>query len=159
MGFNSNFDTTTDAALGQWVFLSMPAATTSLGGYPAASTNVANIGNSPTDFTIYASVNGVGSAATDYTVLSIIGATDAAFTTKYVLGHVILGDSALIGTTFGDAPSADRGLGNYAIRCTNVSPNSLESSDMTVCPYIRVAAKTVGATSSLNCVVTLSIGR
>lgn len=159
MGFASNFDTTTDAALGQWVFSSMGANATSLGGFPAASTNVVNIGNSPTDFSVFGSVYSVGAGATDYTVVSIIGATDAAFTTKYVLGHAIFGDGALIGTTFGDAPSADRGVGHYTIRCTNVAPNGLESSDPIVCPYIRLAAKTVGAGSSLNGVFTLSIGR
>lgn len=159
MGFASNFDTTPDAALGQFVFASMGANATSLGGFPAAATNVVNLGNSPTDFSVFASIYSVGTGATDYTVISVIGATDAAFTTKYVLGHIVLGDAALIGTTFGDAPSADRGAGHYTIRCHNVAPNGLESSDPIVCPYVRLAAKTVGAGSSLNGVITLSIGR
>lgn len=159
MGFPSDLDYTQDQLLGSWVFASMTAGTTALGGFPAAPTAVSNIGNSPTDFTVSASVYGVSVATNDYTIISVIGATDAAFTNKYVLGHFVLGDGATIGTTFGDAPTADRGTGHYTIRCTNVVPNGLESSNPIVCPFIRLAAKTVGATSSLNGVFVVSESR
>lgn len=160
MGYNSNFDTTPDQALGSWTFAAQTANNTAAGGFPANTANVLNIGNVPTDFSVFASVYGVGAAATDYTVVSIMGSTTADFSSgNYVLGHFILGDGTLIGTTFGAAPSADRSVGHYTVRCHNVAPNGLESSDPIVCPYIRLASKTVGATSSLNGVFTISIGR
>jgi hypothetical protein len=160
MGYSSNFDTTPDQALGSWVFTSMTANTTAAGGFPAAATNVLNIGDTPTDFSVFASVYVVGAASTDYTVVSIMGSTTSDFSAGvYVLGHIVLGDGALIGSTFGAAPSVDRGPGHYTVRCHNVATTGLDSTNAVVCPYIRLAAKTVGTSSSLTGVLTISIGR
>lgn len=153
MGFASNFDTTYDNALGVIVVAAQAANNTT-------TTGILDLSPVATDFTLHASVYGVGTAATDYTVVSIMGSTTADFSSgNYVLGHFIVGDGALIGTTFGGAPSADRGVGHYAIRCQNTVPNGLESSDPIVCRYIRLVSKTVGATSTLNAVFNPCIGR
>jgi hypothetical protein len=160
MGYSSNLDTTPDAGLGSWVFSAMTANATAAGGFPANTANVLNIGNVPTDFSVFASVYTVSAAPTDYTVVSVMGSTTSDFSSgNYVLGHIVFGDGTLIGTTFGAAPSADRGPGHYTVRCHNVATTGLESTEAVVCPYIRLAAKTVGATSSLNGVFTISIGR
>lgn len=153
MGFASNFDTTYDNALGTFVIASQAANNTT-------TTSIVDLSPVATDWTLHASVYGVGVAATDYTVVSIMGSTTSDFSSGvYVLGHLILGDGALIGTTFGAAPSADRSTGHYAVRLHNVVPNGLESSDPIVCRYIRLVSKTVGATSTLNAVMTPCIGR
>lgn len=153
MGFPSDLDTTHDTALGIMVIASQAANNTT-------STGIVDLSPVATDFTLYSSVYGIGTAATDYTVVSIMGSTTGDFSSGvYVLGHLILGDGALIGTTFGAAPSADRGFGHYAIRLNNSVPNGLESSNPIVCRYIRVTSKTVGASSTLNAVFTPSIGR
>lgn len=160
MGYSSNLDTTPDQALGSWVFTNMTANATAAGGFPAATTNILNIGNVPTDFSVFASVYGASTASTDYTVVSVMGSTVSDFSSDvYVLGHIVLGDSTLIGSTFGAAPSVDRGPGHYTVRCHNVATTGLDSTNAVACQYIRLAAKTVGATSSLNGVFTISIGR
>lgn len=153
MGFASNFDTTYDNALGVLVIAAQAANNTT-------TTAILDLSPVATDFTLHASIYGVGVAATDYTVVSIMGSTTADFSSGiYVLGHLILGDGALIGTTFGAAPSADRSTGHYAVRLHNAVPQALESSDPIVCRYIRLVSKTVGATSTLNAVFNPCIGR
>ena len=153
MGYASNFDTTYDAALGVAVISAQAANNTT-------TTAIFDLSPAATDFTLHVSVYGVGTAATDYTVVTIMGSTTADFSAgNYVLGHFIVGDSELIGTTFGAAPSADRGTGHYAVRLHNAVPQALESSDPIVCRYIRMVSKTVGATSTLNAVFNPCIGR
>lgn len=144
MGFNGNFDATMDAALGEMVVSAQAANNTT-------NTSILTIANVPTDLTCYANIFDAGVGAADYVVITIMGSTSSTFASgNYVLGHFILGDAALIGTTFGVAPSADRGFNHYAIRFHNTHPVAYESGEVVVCPYIRITSKTVGATSTLT---------
>lgn len=155
MGFTGNFDATMDAALGVMAITTQAANTT-------VDSNILTIANVPTDLTCYCSVHNAATGATDYEVVTIMGSTSPTFASgNYVLATIIFGNATLLGTTFGagSAPSSNRGFNWYTVRFQNTHPVSYDSSEVVVCPYIRITSKTVGATSSLNAQFTLGASR
>lgn len=145
MALPGNFDSQFDALLSITAGHTVGIATTG----NSSANGAFNLGDVPVDFTVNLNVTAVSVASGDCAIITVQGSTTPDFSGgNHILGMTAFGHQTIIGTQTGAGLSAARGVGAYALRCSNVAFN--DTASPVNCPYVRTQVKTVGGSSGIT---------